>query len=362
MGGRGGNGGGPGGAGNSGTGLLDRPGTNLGDGGAGGGGGNTSNKANNGGSAGTGGIQTGGSGGSGAGADTATETETTVETQTLPPDADLKELFENSELFDELIAQFPGDVQYNRNYPKYFQKWLEQFETPGPPEPQDPPNGPVDSGIASDPIEANFGTNITEARKNNANFLMSRMPERHRRLLEHRGVKISVDNRTDTSPEWAAYAAQEGVTGTDLSSDGRELGTLSFYHEGFVFVSDASEHGSANVYVHEMAHALDYHYLDNQMFELEYPVGSGQQRAFRYLSDDPEFVDMHRTRIFNNTSIRVYYRKGSSNNRTSGRRESFAEGYAEYITRGREGLKDLFKTYRTADQFIEILKRQGVID
>ena len=341
---------------------INLPGGGSGGGGAGGGGGGGSTGT---GSAGTGGIQTGGgSGGSGSGGSTTT---TTTNQQTLPHDADLEAAFEQSDIFKDLEAKYAqgganeGNPDgYEKAYNRAYDRWLKTVTIEEPEEPVEP--------FPNDPIEAIFGTNISEARKSNARFLMNKLPERHRQLLENRGVKLYVDDRADQTDGWADYAAETGIDSTSLTADGRELGDLSFYHKGRVFVSDASGHGSVNVYVHELSHAIDYHYLgkdengvENE-FHVEYPAGSGVERRFRYLSDDPEFVEMHRDRIATNTNILAYYRNGSNGSASSGRRESFAEGYASYVMGGREELKRLFKTYITADKFIAILKRQGVID
>lgn len=218
------------------------------------------------------------------------------------------------------------------------------------------------STIVNTPLQAEFGSHISDARKNNATFLINRMPERHRRLLNHRGVKLYVDRRADQTPGWAQYAADNGIDSSTLTADGREVGDLSFYDQGKVFVSDASPHGSANVYVHELAHALDYHYLGGRSVEVEWPAGSGAVRFVTLISDDPDYIDMHSNLIVPNASVRDYYRTGSTGAHSSGRKESFAEGYAEYITNGREGVKRILGSYEVADRFINILTRYGVID
>ena len=219
--------------------------------------------------------------------------------------------------------------------------------------------------LVNTPVKLEFGENISEERKKNANFMMAKMPERHRKLLNHRGVRIYVDDRADTSPGWLEYAKPRGITSSSTSADGRPLGTLSFYSAGRAFISDASGTGSANVYVHEMAHALDYHYVtsfDKSVeghMEVEF---KGETKTFTRLSNHPEFVELHNEEIASNLDIRAYYRIGSNRTRESGRSESFAEGYAEYVTHGREGLKNLFKSYEIADKFIEIFKEMGVLD
>lgn len=336
---------------------LDNGDTGTGGGSSGGG----SSKGT--GSTGTGGIQNGG-GGSGSGGSSgggsattttnqAQEDNTTVNKQVIPYDADLQELFEQSEIFEELLDKYDegNAAQWSRQYNIYYQRWIQSVDIEEDPNANNP-------AVVSDPLQIDFGPNIVAARKTNAHFLMTRMPERHLRLLNHRGVKIYVDDRADQSPGWADYAQDEGITSSSTTADGRELGDLSFYHKGRVFVSDASGHGSYNVYVHELAHALDYHWMPEGM-EVEW---LGNTYTIDKLSDHPDFIKMHQDRIITNTNIRAYYRTGSTGEQSSGRRESFAEGYAAYVTGGREKLKELFKTYITADMFIDILKKQGVID
>lgn len=206
------------------------------------------------------------------------------------------------------------------------------------------------------PLEIDFGDTITDARKEFANEQMNHMSQHLLVRLRENGLKLSVADRADHSPHWAEYAKSLGITSSTKTADGRELGDLSFYHEGYVFVSDSSPHGSQNVYVHELAHAVDYHFLGKGK---GYTAKNGMW--VKILSDDPEFVTMHREKIFPNSSVRAYYRTGSTGDRTSGRRETFAEGYAEYVMRGRDGLKKLLGSYEVADEFIRILTAQGVI-
>lgn len=46
-----------------------------------------------------------------------------VEKPKIPADADLDALFEESDLFDELLTKYPGDVEFRRQYPVYFGRW-----------------------------------------------------------------------------------------------------------------------------------------------------------------------------------------------------------------------------------------------
>lgn len=211
------------------------------------------------------------------------------------------------------------------------------------------------------PAEIEFGDNISEARQRNAQFMVRDIPERHMVRLKEAGVKISVDDRADTSPYWDEYSKRTNSNSNTKTADGRNIGDLSFYHRGYVFISDSKSTGSVNVYTHEIGHAIDFNHHPRAV-KFEYPPGSGTIRTYHTVSDDPEFVDLHSTRIFPNTHVRAYYRKGSEGSKTSGREESFAEGYAEYLARGRDGVRDLLGSYAVADRFIAILKRNGVID
>lgn len=51
------------------------------------------------------------------------ERDVVVQKAKIPADADLDLIFENSSFFDELVNKYPGDVQFRRNYPVYFQRW-----------------------------------------------------------------------------------------------------------------------------------------------------------------------------------------------------------------------------------------------
>ncbi|QBJ00192.1 metalloprotease [Mycobacterium phage Pharaoh] len=182
------------------------------------------------------------------------------------------------------------------------------------------------------------------------------LPEHLRVGLAQRGTRVFVGGRADQSPGWAAT----GIKSHELTADGRELGDLSFYlpNRNEVFISSRSPHGSQNVYVHELGHAVDYKWIKPGGVTVTF---GGKDYEVRIISDDPFFRAMHQKYILNNPDVRQYYRTGSQGTASSGRRESVAEGLAEYTKNGRQGLVNLFHSEEAASYWIKIMQRYGVI-
>lgn len=215
-----------------------------------------------------------------------------------------------------------------------------------------------DESIRPAKLSPEFGDNISEGRKIAAQRMIDEMPEEHLKLLERRGVRMFVDNRADQSPGWVEYATKEGINSNSKHADGRSIGDLSFYHKGVIFVSDGN-HGSkqGNVYTHELSHAIDYHWLETtKIVEFE-----GKRYYVYQISDDPQFIDWHSNKVLDNPAVRAYFKTGSNNTVESGRRESFAEGYSQYLSGGMPALIKFFGTSDVADEFVDILKGYGVI-
>lgn len=314
-----------------------------GDAGSGGGGGSSKNKTGNAG-AGTGGIEGGGGsveGGGGSTVDTKqTETDQTTDTdsstatdtneQTLPPtDEQLVSMFEESDIFDELIDKYPGDSEYKRNYPLFYSRWLKS------------------EGLAAttptNKLEMEFADNVTAAAKNKKVAQFDQMPTRIREELFERGVKINVGTRADGTDRWPEYAASQGIDSDTTVADGRKMGELNFYDgkTNDIFISTSSKDGSFNVMVHEMGHgvdakwnktAVDVTWTDDQGVDHIYPVKEISR-------EDPDFIYLHDNYVKNNTGIDSYYRGGPSGaSDEDGRSELFAESMAAYFHGGRQGM------------------------
>ena len=128
--------------------LFNSNNSNTSDSGGGGGSSKSNNKGTT--SADTGGIDSGGGNGSGGGGsvndvkqpDTSTED---INQQEIPPDEDLKDLFEQSDIFDELISKNLGDAQYKAQYPRYWNRWLKENGLEDPDAEPPAPAKPLDS-------------------------------------------------------------------------------------------------------------------------------------------------------------------------------------------------------------------------
>ncbi|UJD20841.1 metalloprotease [Mycobacterium phage Zimmer] len=212
-------------------------------------------------------------------------------------------------------------------------------------------------------LDLEFASDLTDVERAREQEYMRELPQHLKDVLAKRGTRVFVGGRADESPGWADLAKDTGWKSDTLTADGREIGTLSFYlpNRNEVYISSRSPHGSVNVYVHELGHALDFHYIDGGGRQIEFPPGSGDFETVHVISDDPRFRSMHRKYILNNTKVRKYYRTGSQGTAKSGREESVAEGMAEYQKYGREGLINLFHSAAAADAWIAIMKDYGVI-
>ncbi|AXH48779.1 hypothetical protein SEA_STEAMY_2 [Mycobacterium phage Steamy] len=204
-------------------------------------------------------------------------------------------------------------------------------------------------------VEIEFGGNLTATEQAIEQKYLDQLPEHISKRLAERGTRLFVGGRADQSPGWALT----GLKPDDKSGDGRELGDLSFYMPGInaVYISSRSPHGSANVYVHELGHAVDYQWIRGGRTV----TFAGKDYHVRLISDDPFFRAMHKKYIRDNEGVDPYYRTGSYGNESSGRRESVAEGLAVYNRYGRDGLVKLFNSQEAATLWIKIMQRYGVI-
>lgn len=341
-------------------------GVTAGGGTGGGGGGGGGAGGSSGGGAGTGGIQNGGgngSGGGGGGADTTTTTTTTTETNIdfdNLTDAELKTLFEDSEIFDELIEKYPDDDKFKKNYNRYYSRWLTSQGAKPP--------------ATYDPVEANITADVVPDVAREIEYQVKQLPERLRHVLKERGLRVNVSRRADGHPQWAAYSATTGRVSTDLTADGREVGTLSFYngYTNDVFISTDHPGGSYNVMVHEMAHALDAKWLKDPV---KVRTDAGNEITVSNISrDDPEFVKMHDDYLLPVKDVDEWFNYfiggPSGTNDEAGRAELFAEGLAAYFDGGKvrlreflfKGIKDQTARYHVADTLISIWTRYGIIE
>ncbi|QGJ88285.1 metalloprotease [Mycobacterium phage DreamTeam1] len=197
-------------------------------------------------------------------------------------------------------------------------------------------------------LKIEYGSGLTDYEKAAQQAMFDQLPKRIRDGLHKSGLKVFVGTRADNTPGWAEHAKATGVTSTTKIADGREIGELSYYmgSRNEIFISVHHPGGSVNVYVHEMAHAIDYQW-----------TGNG-----KLISEDPDWVALHNKYVLNNSLIRAYYRGGpSGTNAASGRKELFAEGFAVYNADGRDGLVKWVHSAEAADEMIRLWKKYGVL-
>lgn len=317
-----------------------------GDAGSGGGGGSTKNKTGNAG-AGTGGIEGGGGSVEGGGGSTVetkpTETAQTADTDSSTAtdineqdysnltDGELKELFEESSFFEDLINKYDEGkpAQFKQQYRVYYKRWLtsEGIEEPAP----------------QNKLEMEFADNVTTAAKTKKIAQFDQMPTRIREELFERGVKINVGRRADETDRWGEYAPSQGVDGNTLIADGRKMGELNFYDSktNDIFISTSSKDSSFNVMVHEMGHGVDAKW-NKTAVDTIWVDAAGVSSVFQVKEisrDDPDFMYLHDNYVKNNTGIDSYYRGGpSGTSDEDGRSELFAESMAAYFHGGRQGM------------------------
>ncbi|QGJ88757.1 metalloprotease [Mycobacterium phage Yecey3] len=198
------------------------------------------------------------------------------------------------------------------------------------------------------PMVIHYGDGLTDAEKAEQQHMLDQLPANVLKRLRDRGTKIWVGRRADETPGWGPLAKDTGWTSDEKIADGREIGSLSFYvgHRNELFISVHHKGGSVNVYVHELGHAADYQW-----------TGDG-----KLISNDPDWIAMHNKWVKDNPLIRAYFRGGpSGSNAASGRKETFAEGFAVYNKGGRPSLIAWIKSEEAADEMIRIWKKYGVI-
>ncbi|QFG11517.1 metalloprotease [Mycobacterium phage BogosyJay] len=177
---------------------------------------------------------------------------------------------------------------------------------------------------------------------------MAEMPLHLRRRLALTGLKTYVGSRADETPGWYDFMIDRGITPDTKIADGRPYGTLSFYapDRREIYISVHNPGGSVNVYVHEMAHAVDNQWTNDD----------------KWISADPDWVALHTKYVLNNPLIIAYYRGGpSGTNAVSGRKELFAEGFAVFNRGGRDALVKWVHSAEAADEMIKIWKKYGVV-
>lgn len=299
-----------------------------------------------------GGKSKGGGGGSSSDAAKAAEKQTTVDKQPIPPDANLKELFEDSDVYEELADKYPGDRDLNRHYNVYFERWAKSVDIKQ--------------------IDLKFSDTVSDEVKAAKNAQLAKIPLHVRRRLEDRGLKLHVGNRADDTDGWAAFAAATGATSTTLTKDGREFGNVSFHSptENVIFISTGNPGGSRNVIAHEASHSVDARWLKNPIQVPWETGGSKSSHTVDVISrDDPEFVALHDTHILLNADFWGYFRVGSRNTPESGRSEFFAESLASYYEGGIVGLRgflaevaDQTERNLVADTLISIWNRYKLLE
>ncbi|QFG08585.1 metalloprotease [Mycobacterium phage Vanisoa] len=178
---------------------------------------------------------------------------------------------------------------------------------------------------------------------------MAEMPLHLRRRLALTNLRIYVADQAVNSPGWFDFMQDRGITEDTKIEDGRPYGTLSFYapDRREIYISVHTPGGSVNVYVHEMAHAVDFQWTGDD----------------KWISADPDWVALHTKYILNNPNILAYYRGGpSGTNAVAGQKELFAEGFAVFNRGGRDALvRWLDNQPEAADAMIAIWKKYGVL-
>lgn len=354
MGGRGSRGGGGvGGSGNRDFQTSGKSGLSNTGGSSGGGGGGGGSSSGGVGGAGTGGVQTGGGGGSSSGGGATQPNDTTIEKQVLPPDKTLKDLFEESEEFETFLSKDVSDAAYRREYDKAYKRW-------------------ADAVIPK--VELDFAPDMSSEEQQKWKGKFEKLPIHLRQTLEERGLKFYVADRAAEHPEWGEYELATNVTADTPIGDGRTYGDLSFYdpnrNEIFVSTFDGDDGGTANVMVHEGAHAVDATFLKDPV-EVEY---DGQTYSVKEISrDDPEWVEMHNEHVLPVKGVYDwfdYFVGGPDGNTDAdGRSELFAEGLAAYLEGGMtslveflfNGIKDNDSRFATADKMVNIWERYGIL-
>ena len=340
-----------------------------GSGGVGGGGGGGGGGSKTAGGAGTGGVTGGGGSSSGGGGGSTTTTTTTKDpidttdtnSQIIPPDADLNELFEESDLFEELLDKYPGDAEFKRNRTRYYQRWLNSM-------------GLTDT--SNDPVEPVVDADVSASDKVEIAKQMKDLPDSIRTILKERGLKIHVGKRADATPGWAAYSAATNTRSTDRISDGRTAGLLSFYdpRTNEIFISTSRKGGSRNVMVHEMGHGIDEKWLTDPVIVKDRHGDDVTVNLISY--EDPEWYEMHNDYLLPLKGVDSwfdYFIGGpSGQSDKAGRSELWAEGLAAYFANGAgktglrlflyKGIKDQTDRYHVADTMIAIWKRYGIVE
>ena len=341
--------------------LFNSNNSNTSDSGGGGGSSKSNNKGTT--SADTGGIDSGGGNGSGGGGsvndvkqpDTSTED---INQQEIPPDEDLKDLFEQSDIFEELIDKALSESQYKAQYPRYWNRWLKEngLEDPEAPE-------PVPDLVMS------FESDVSDSKQLEKVNQFAAVPLRVRQTLGDRGIKINVGKRADSTARWADYEAATGYTSGSKVGDGREIGTLNFYDPQFneIFISADSTDGSKNVVAHEIGHGIEAKWLSEPV-DVEWVPDEGPTEVYQvsHISrDDRDWKFIHDNFVKNNEGIDSYYRGGpSGSSDEDGRSEMFAEAYAAYIRGGRVGLRGFLAAVPTSveDDDSDFNPREYAID
>ncbi|QGH79674.1 metalloprotease [Gordonia phage Anon] len=213
------------------------------------------------------------------------------------------------------------------------------------------------------PLEITFSDDTPADVRIKQQEMFDEMPEKLRDALARAGTEINVGPRADGTPGWERFAKVTGYDSETTIADGRELGTLSFFQwdTNQIFISTDHPGGSVNVYVHEMAHAIDAKFL-GETYVVEFPPDSGKMVDVNAISDDPGWKEMHTTYVLNNPHVNSYYRGGpSGKSPLMGRRETFAEGFAIYNKYGRSGLVGWLRSEDGADEIIDLWKYWKVI-
>lgn len=343
-----------------------------GSGGGGGGGSSSSGTA----TAGTGGSQTAGGGngggsGTGAGAVTTPVDNTTVDSQVLPPDADLEQVWLNSQDYQDLLDKIKDPDAFDRAERRAYARWLAANGTTAPSSEVTPPSPSPSPAPAAD-LSVNFGSGVSPATKRVKLAQTLKMPKAIREVLADRGLKINVSPRADRHPNWAEYAEATGTEADDVIGDGRSVGNLSFYDPNTqdIFISTSKPGSSKNVMVHEMAHGVDDLWLETPVDVIYDFNGEDLIYEVKTISrEDPYWIEIHRDWILPNENINSYYRGGPEGDvDEDGRSEFFAEGMAVFMEDGRDGLLEFVEAIESpegrdyvVDTMIAVWEKYGII-
>lgn len=344
---------------------LNQGGVNTGSGKSGGA--NQRNRSGTTGKSGTGGVQNGGSAGGQNRGDsgvtsTVSERDVVVEKPKIPADADLDVLFEESDLFEELVDKYPGDAEFLRQYPVYFGRWLQTVDVQKTPS-------------ASPPAKLNvsFSNSTLGETKFDTEAEIGKLPENVRQRLVERGIKVHVGKKPSETERWNDYLAETSQQSGAQVGDGRQLDEVHFYdwETNDVFIGTEIPHSSYNIYIHELGHAVDARWLDDAV-EVEWVDDNGDSFIYEVLvpsRDDPDWLYVHENFVRNNNGFDSYWRDANSGDFEGGSAEFWAEAMAAWFEGGYASLSQFLRPIDNSqfdrdfviDEILGVWRRYGII-